>query len=158
MLADPVNGKLLPFREPFGRIDTKNVGAGLHQSGNTLSVISGIDPGPHHIALVTIQQFIGIFLVGIVVLAENKSHHSLVFVEDGKGVKLMIPNNVIGLFQTDSFFGIDNFFNGGHKFFDFHGFFHAADAVIAAGNNADHFAVGGAVFGHSHSGMTCFFF
>ena len=78
MLADPVNGALLPFREPFGRIDTKNVGAGFHQSGNTLSVISGIDR-PHHIALVTIQELVWDFPYGIIVLTENKKPPCLWF-------------------------------------------------------------------------------
>ena len=47
--------------------------------------------------------------------------------------------------------------DGRHKLFDFQFRTHAADTVIAAGNNAHQFAIGRAILSDRHSGVTSLF-
>ena len=100
-----------------------------------------------------IQQLIGILLVILIVLAKDKIAKPTGFINDRKGIELMRPDDIIGLFEGGTFCRPDQLVIRGHKIADFRLGIHTADAVVAAGDNADKLAVGGSVFRYGNGGM-----
>ena len=96
-LAYPVDRQLLPFREALGRIYAQNVGARLDEGGNSLGIVAGVDARADYIALVGVEQFVGILLVAVVVLAENEVTELLIRCDYRQRVELVIPDDIVGL-------------------------------------------------------------
>ena len=72
--TDPLDGALLPLAEALGGVDAQDIGAGLDEQRNALGIVAGVDTGADHVALVAVEQLVGVGLVAVVVLAEDNSH------------------------------------------------------------------------------------
>ena len=70
VLADPIDGALLPFGIPLGRVDTDHVNACFDKRGYALGIVTGIDTRAYDITLLIVKKFHRVFLVLIVILAE----------------------------------------------------------------------------------------
>ena len=153
VVPNPPQRPQLPLGVSLGGVDDQHIHAGLHQSGNPLGIVPGVDAGAYHVALLGVQQLQGVALVGIVVLAEHKAHQMAVGRHDGQGVELVVPDDVVGGFQTGALRGGDDLLHRGHKFADRSGGVHAADPVIPAGDQAQQLSGTGAVVSDSHGGV-----
>ena len=153
VLADPLEGAQLPLGVALGGVDDQHIHAGLHQSGYSLGVVTGVDTGAHHVALLGVQQLQGVALVGVIVLAEHEAHQMAVVGDDGQGVELVVPDDVVGHLQAGALGGEDELFHRGHELADGGGGIHAADTVVPAGDQAQQLAGAGAVVGDGHGGV-----
>ncbi len=91
--------------------------------------------------------------MGIVVFAEYETIETAISVEDWKGIDFVIPDDVIGFREGDAIFCFDQFFKRGHEILYFFALVHAAYTVVSGRNDTYQFAIGGAVFCDSHSGV-----
>ena len=153
VIPDPLQGAGLPLGIALGGVNDQHIHAGLHQGGDPLGIVPGVDAGAHHIALLGVQQLQRVALVGVIVLAEHEAHQMAVVGDNGQGVELVIPDNVVGCFQTGALGSGDDFLHGGHKLADGGGGVHAADPVVTAGDQAQQLAGTGAVIGDGHGGV-----
>ena len=115
VLSDPCEGTRLPLREALGGVNAENIRAGLDKSGNTLCVISCIDARADDVALVRVEKLVGVVLMGIVVLAENKISEIALGIDYGQGVELVVPNYVVCLLEGGAVGGGDELFAGSHE-------------------------------------------
>ena len=76
----------------------------------------------------------------------------VVFVYDGQGVELVLPDDVVGALQSGVGATGDQLFTGGHEGGDLLGAFHTGNTVVTAGDQTQQFAVGRAVVGDGHGG------
>ena len=152
--ADPLQAVLLPIGIALGGVHYQHVHTGLHQCGDTLLVVTGVDARAHHIALLAVQQLQGVALVGIIILAEHKAHQMAVLGNNGQGVELVIPDDVIGRFQAGALRCVDELLHRRHEIRHLGVGVHAADPVIPAGDQTQHLAGTGAVIRDSHGGVT----
>ncbi|MPM87588.1 hypothetical protein SDC9_134688 [bioreactor metagenome] len=95
--------------------------------------------------------------MGVVILAEDEGNQRPLSGDDGQGVELVVPDQVVGLLQAGALRGEDQLFHGGHKGRYLLRAVHAADTVIPAGDKAHKPAGAGAVLGHGHGGVARFF-
>ena len=155
---NPVQGDFLPFGEAFGGINAEYVSACIYQLRHPFFIVPGVDAGTDDEAFLGIQHFVGVFLMGIVVLAEYEAVELAIFKENGEGIDFVVPDNVVGFGKGDAVLGGDQFFQRGHEIFNFFRFIHTAHAIVTAGNDAHQFAAGGAVVGNGYGGMAglCF--
>ena len=89
-----------------------------------------------------------------VVLTEYESNEVSVFINNGKRVELVIPDDVVCFFQRSAFGSGDELLEGSHEGRNLciHGC--AAESVVTAGDNAEKLAVCSAVFGNCDGGVT----
>ena len=153
MLTDPRQSKLLPVGMPLGGVDAENICACLQQCRNAGCIIAGVDSGAYDIPFVSVQEFVRVLLMSLIVFAENEVTESATVINDGKRIQLVIPDDVVGFLQGGAFLGPDKFIERSHKIADGRIGSHPADAVITAGNHADKFPVSGAVFGDRNGGV-----
>ena len=92
--------------------------------------------------------------MGVVVLAEDDADQMVVVVDDGQGVELLVPDEVVGVLEGDVLVAHDELGARGHELGDELGVIIAAGAVVAAGDDAEELARGGAVIGNGHGGVT----
>ena len=151
--ADPLEGALLPLGEALGGVDAQDVGARLDEQRHALGVVAGVDAGADHVALVGVEQLVGVGLVLVVVLAEDDAHQVVVLVHDGQGVELVVPDDVVGLLEGDVLVAHDEALARGHELADLLLVVVAAGAVVAARHDAEELAAGGAVVGDGHGGV-----
>ena len=105
----------------------------------------------------SVEQFVRIGLVLLVVLAEYHVHKVVVVVNDGQRVQLVVPNNVVGFLQRGACGANDELFTGGHELRYGRVEIHAGKAIVAAGNNTQQLALALTVFGNGHGGMAALF-
>ena len=74
--------------------------------------------------------------MGVVVLPEDEADQMPVLGDDGQGVELPVPDDVIGLLQAGALRGVDELVEGGHEVRDGGGGVQAADPVVPAGDEA----------------------
>ena len=129
-------------------------GTCLNEGGNTLGVVAGVDAGAYHVALLRIQELVGIFLVLGVVLTEYEGYQVIVLVHDGQGVQLMIPDDVVGFLQGSTLGSGDQLLTGSHKGFYLFVHRHTAYAVVTAGYDTEQLTVGLSVFRYGDGGVT----
>ena len=153
VLADPFDGHLLPVGEAFGGVDAQHVGAGLDQGGNALGVVAGVDACAHDVALLGVEHLERVVLVGIVVLTEGHVDQVVPVVDQRKAVELVVPDDVVGLFEGGLGGSHDELLARGHEVADLGVEGHAGQAVVALGHHAEQLAVGLAVVGDGHGGM-----
>ena len=91
--------------------------------------------------------------MGVIVLAEHEAHQVSVRGDDGQGVELMVPDDVVGGLQAGALRRGDQLVRRGHEVPDRRGRVHAADPVIPAGDQAQQLAGAGAVVGDRHGGV-----
>ena len=151
--ADPLQAVLLPVGIALRGVHYQHVHTGLHQGGDPLLIVTGVDARAHHIALLAVQQLQGIALVRIIVLAEHEAHQMTVLGNNGQGVELVIPDDVIGRFQAGTLRCGDDFFHRRHEVRHLGIGVHTADPVITAGDQAQQLAGAGSVVRDSHGGM-----
>ena len=144
---------LLPIGIALGGVHYQHVHTGLHQGGNPLGIVPGVDARTHHIAFLAIQQFQGIALVGIVILTEHKAHQMSVCCQDRQGVELVIPDDVIGGFQASALRSGNDLFRWGHECFHLGRGVHPADPVVPACDQAQELPCAGTVVGDGHRGV-----
>ena len=94
--ADPLDGALLPLAKALGRVNAQDVGTGLDEQRHALSIVAGVDTGADHVALIAVEKLVGVGLMAVVVLAEDDAHQMVVIVDDGQGVELVVPDDVVG--------------------------------------------------------------
>ena len=153
VFADPCDGAFLPLGVALGGVNAQHVGPGLEKGGDALGIVAGVDAGADHVFLVGVEQLQRVLLVHVVVLAEHHVHETAFGVHDGQGVELVIPDDVVGLTQGGAGGSGDQLFDRCHEGADLLLAGHAADAVIAAGDDAHQASGGGAVLGDGHGGM-----
>ena len=78
----------------------------------------------------------------VVVLAEHHIQQSALVVENGDRIEFVIPDDVVCLDKRCVLGRGDELFKRSHKLFDFKIGAHAADAIVAACDHAQQFAVG----------------
>ena len=71
-------------------------------------------------------------------------------IDDRKRIELVIPDDIVSLFQRCAVGGNDQALARRHKVGNALGRIHAGNAVIAAGDDAEQLAMRGAVFGDGH--------
>ena len=155
-LADPVDGVLLPDGVALGRVNAQHVRAGLHERGDALGIVAGVDARADAVALVGVLQGEGVLLVLSVVLAEDEVEQVILLVDDGQGVELVIPDDVVGLLQARRGGGGDELFARGHELTHRQVGAHARDAVVTARHDAEKLAVRGGVLGDGDGGEAVF--
>ena len=152
-LPDPFQRPQLPLGVALGGVNHQHVHAGLHQSGDPLGVIPGVDAGAYHIALLAVQQLQRIALVGVIVLPEDEADQMAVGGEDRQRVELVLPNDVVCGLQGGALRRIDDLLSRGHEGLHLGGGVHAADPVIPAADQAQELAGAGAVVRDGHGGV-----
>ena len=157
MSTNPCDGAGLPLGETFRRVDAQNVCASLDQSRNALCEIARVDASTNDVTLVSIEQFVRVGLVLLVVLAEYHVHKVVVVVNDGQRVQLVVPNNVVGFLQRGACGANDELFTGSHELGYGRIEIHAGKTIVAAGNDAQQLALALTVFGNGHGGVTALF-
>ncbi len=90
----------LPLGEAFRRVDTQNICASFNQSRNALCEITRVDASANDVTLVSVEQFVRVGLVLLVVLAEYHVHKVVVVVNYGQRIQFVVPNNVVGFLQA----------------------------------------------------------
>ena len=153
VLTDPADGAALPLRVALGGVDAEDIHTSLHQCGHALGVVAGVDAGADHIALVLIQQLVGILLVGVVILAEDDILQVALGVHQRQGVDLVVPDDVVAVVQRGVLRSSDQLLDGGHEGGDGGVVGGVVDAVIAGSHDAQQLAVGGAVGGDGDGGV-----
>ena len=89
-----------------------------------------------------------------VVLAEYEIFKVTLFINDRKGVELMLPDDVVSLFKSRALGRYHELVKGSHKGRYLLVTVHTAYAVVTAGNDAEELAVCGAVLGNGHGAVT----
>ena len=153
MLTDPADGAALPLGVALRGVDAEDIHTGLHQSRHALGVVAGVDAGTDDVALVLVQQLVGILLVGIVVLAEDDILQVALGIHQRQGVDLVVPDDVVAVVQGGVLRGSDQLLDGGHEGGNRSVIGGVVDAVIAGGHDAQQLAVGGAVSGDRDGGV-----
>ena len=136
-----------------GGVDAQHVRAGLQQGGYAGFVVAGVDARADDVALVRVEQLVGVLLVALVVLAEDEVAQAAAIVDDGQGIELVLPDDVVGLLEGGALLGPDQLFKGGHEAGDLGVGLHAGHTVVTAGDNAHQLALGGAVLGDGDGGV-----
>ena len=152
--ANPLDGALLPLAEALGGVDAQDIGAGLDEQRHALGIVAGVDTGPDHVALVAVEQLVGVGLVAVVVLSEDDTHQVIVVVDDGQGVELVVPDDVVGNLEADVLVAHDELLTRGHELGDLRLVVIAAGAIVTAGDDAQELTLGSAVVGDRHGGVT----
>ena len=152
--ADPLDSALLPLAEALGGVDAQNVGTSLDEQRHALGIVAGVDTSADHVALVAIEQLVGVGLVAVVVLAEDNAHEVIVVVDDGQGVKLVVPDDVVGNLEADVLVAHDELLTRGHELGDLRLVVIATRTIVTAGDDAQELTLGSAVVGDRHSGVT----
>lgn len=113
MLTNPGNGARLPLREALRGVNAQHVRAGLNQGRDTLGIVAGIDACADNVTLVLVQQLQGVFLMRIVVLAEDHIDQVLIFIHQRQRVQL-VQSQIILLasFRVVSAGAVISFSNG----------------------------------------------
>ncbi len=156
--ANPIDGAALPFGEALGGVDAECVRPRLNQRRDTLGIVAGVDARADDITFVLVEQLQGIFLVGIVVLAEYHIDKMLVFIDQREGIQLVVPDDVVCFFQRGISRCGNQLFKGRHEIAYHLGPGHARNAVVTAGDNAQQPAVCRAVVGDGYGRMSGAFF
>ena len=152
--ADPLDGALLPLAEALGRVDAQDIGTGLDEQRHALGIVAGVDTGADHVALVAVEQLVGVGLVAVVVLAEDDAHEVIVVVDDGQSVELVVPDDVVGNLEADVLVAHDELLTRGHELGDLLLVVIAAGAIVTAGDDTQELTLGSAVVGDRHGGVT----
>ena len=136
VLPHPGENEALPVGKALGGVDAEDVRPRLQQGGDARFIVPGVDARAHDVALVGVQQLQGVLLVALVVLAEDEVAEPAGPVDDGKGVQLVLPDDVVGLLEGGALRRPDELFKGGHESGDLGVRLHAAHPVVPAGDNA----------------------
>lgn len=76
---------------------------------------AGIDARAHNIALLGIQQLVGIILMVGIILAEHHIFQAAALIHNGKRIELMLPDNVVGFRKGGALGCGDELFYGSHE-------------------------------------------
>ena len=153
LFANPLNGHPLPFGKPFRRINTEHICPCIDKKRHTLLIVAGIDTGAHDKTLFRIQHFIRIFTMRVIIFAENKTVKAAIFIKNGKGINLIIPDNIICFRKRDAEPGSDQLFKRRHKISNLLAAIHTAHTVITARYDPHQFPVRCTVLCNRHRGM-----
>lgn len=92
--------------------------------------------------------------MAVVVLAEDDAHEVIVVVDDRQGVELVVPDHVVGNLEADVLVAHDELLTRGHELGDLLLVIIAAGAIVTAGDDTHELALGGAIVGNRHGGVT----
>ena len=146
IISYPLESRCLPLGVAFRRVYRQDVYARVQQSRHSLFVVSCIDTGADYIPLVSIQQFIRMLLVRVVVLAENESLEPLIAIDYRQLVDLVVPDNVVCFRKRDAVMPVYHLVERCHEFRYRSIETHARDAVVLAGDDSKQLAGCRAVF------------
>ena len=153
MITDPFQRDCLPFAESLAGIDAQHICAGFYQRRHTLSIIARVDACADDIALILVQQFVGMLFVGIIVLAEDERLQPSFFIHDRQLIQLMLPDQIVGLRQRAAILSADQLVKRGHEIGHLCGRIHPGDTIIAAGQDTQQLSLRAAIFSNGHRGM-----
>ena len=145
----------LPLGIAFRGVYAKNVSACLHQSRNSRLIVPGVDACSHHVPLLLVEELQRIGLVRVVVLAEDHIYQIVILVYDGQRVYLVVPDDVVGLFERDAVVADHQVIELRHEFRDGRASLHPAHPVIPAGHETAQFSVGRSVLRDGDGVVTC---
>ena len=145
--AHVVDDLLLPDGVSLGRVDAQHIRAGLHERGDALGIVAGVDARADEVSLLVILKRKGVLLVLGVVLAEDEVEQVVVFIHDGQRVELVLPDDVVSLLERGRRRSGDELFARSHELAHLQISAHAAHAVVAARHDAEELAVGRCVLG-----------
>ena len=152
--ADPLDSALLPLAEALGGVDAQNVGTGLDEQRHALGIVAGVDAGTDHVALIAVEQLVGVGLMAIVVLAENDAHKVIIVVDDRQSVELVVPDDVVGNLEANVLVAHDELLTRGHELGDLRLVVIATGTIVTAGDDAQELTLRSAVVGNRHGGVT----
>ena len=92
--------------------------------------------------------------MGVIVLTEDDANEAIIGVDDGKGVELVVPDNVVGDLEGRLLGAHDKLLARSHERGDLGLVVIAGGTVVAARDDTEELAVGRAVLGHGHGGVT----
>ena len=92
--------------------------------------------------------------MAVVVLAEDDAHEVIVVVDDGQGVELIVPDDVVGNLKADVLVAHDELLTRGHELGDLRLVVIATGTIVTAGDDAQELPLGSAVVGNRHGGVT----
>lgn len=95
--------------------------------------------------------------MGLVILPENHIKQVSIFINNGKGVELVVPNDVIGFFQRNVRIANHHFRDWRHEVLDKVRHMHAADTVVTARHNAFKMTMARTIACNSDGRVTRFF-
>ena len=105
----------MPHGVTFTAVYAKNVRSRIDEHRHARFEIQRVDACADKITLLCVKHFERIFLVLFIVFAENEIHKSVVFVNDGKAVEFVVPDDVVGFRERDRCRCDDKFFSRRHK-------------------------------------------
>ena len=147
LLTDPTQGLVLPFGVAIGGVDAEDVCTSFDEGRDTLSVVTGVDTSPYEEFLRgLVGELDRIVLVCIVVLAEDEVDQVVVFIDDGEGVELMLPDDVVRFLEGDAQATNLELSEGSHEVLHQRILWGGADAVVTAGDHPEETTVRRAVF------------
>ena len=88
----------------------------------------------------------------------HEGHQMLLIVQNRKRVQLVLPDYIVGFGKGHPLLRIDDLLNRSHEVGNRCFRIHVVHAIVAAGDNADQFAVCGAVVSYCDSGVSGPFF
>ena len=92
--------------------------------------------------------------MAVVVLAEDDAHEVIVVVDDGQGVELIVPDDVVSNLEADVLVAHDELLTRGHELGDLRLVVIATGAIVTAGDDAQELTLRSAVVGNRHGGVT----
>ena len=135
-IVNVVQSPLLPLRKSFRGIDTQNINPSFQQCRHTLHVISCINSRTHHVAVVFIQQFQWMLLVGSIVLSEYHRNQVSVLGNNRQRVQLVLPDQVICLAQGNAVLSHNQVVELGHVILNMSLWIHLVNSKVTTGNNS----------------------
>ena len=148
VFADPLDRDTLPLGIAFGTVDAENVRAGVHECGHALGIVTRVDAGADHEALLTVDELEFIALMRSVILPEHEIRETLILIHQRESVQLMIPDHIVRLGKRRVRGGADQLLERRHELLHLHVDGHAADAVVTARDQTQELTVGGSIVGH----------
>ena len=151
--ADERERILLPLGIALGRIDAQHVRARFDQRRDARLIVARVDAGAHDVPFLRIQKFERVFLVRVVILAEDKRDEPPVRGNDRQRIELVLPDDVVCGLERRAFPGVDEPIKRRHERAHRRLRRHAAHAVIAACDDAHQPPGRRAVLGDGHGRM-----
>ena len=152
-LTHKVDDALLPDGIALGRVDAEHVCTRLDQRRDALGVVAGVDARADQIALLRILKRQRVLLMLVIVLAENEIEQPPRIVHDRQRIELMIPDDVVGFLERGGGRCGDELLARRHEIAHLDARIHAADAVVAAGHDAEQLPVRRGVLGDGDGGI-----
>ena len=153
MIANPSDGLRLPFRIAFRAIDAERIGACFNKRWNALFVVARIDARTDQIALMRVEEFVRIGFVALIVLTKDHIEQVIVFIDDGKRVELVIPDDIVSFLERSICRANDEVLAWRHEIRNRRVEAHARKTIVTTGDHAEQLALRTTTFSDRHGGV-----